>query len=110
MAKNQTTEVTNGKIRIRLKAYDPVVLEQSAVKIVDTAKKTGAKVSGPIPLPTEKEVITILRSPHKHKDSREQFEMRTHKRVIDILYPTQKTVDNLMKIDLPAGVDIEIKL
>ena len=110
MAKNQTTEVTNGKIRIRLKAYDPVVLEQSAEKIVDTAKKTGAKVSGPIPLPTEKEIVTILRSPHKHKDSREQFEMRTHKRVIDILYPTQKTVDNLMKIELPAGVDIEIKL
>ena len=110
MAKNQTSEVTNGKIRIRLKAYDPVVLEQSAEKIVDTAKKTGAKVSGPIPLPTEKEIITILRSPHKHKDSREQFEMRTHKRVIDILYPTQKTVDSLMKIDLPAGVDIEIKL
>ena len=110
MAKNQTTEVTNGKIRIRLKAYDPVVLEQSAEKIVDTAKRTGAKVSGPIPLPTEKEIITILRSPHKHKDSREQFEMRTHKRVIDILYPTQKTVDSLMKIDLPAGVDIEIKL
>ena len=110
MAKNQTTEVTNGKIRIRLKAYDPVVLEQSAEKIVDTAKKTGAKVSGPIPLPTEKEVVTILRSPHKHKDSREQFEMRTHKRVIDILYPTQKTVDSLMKLDLPAGVNIEIKL
>lgn len=110
MAKKQTTEVANGKIRIRLKAYDHVVLEQSAEKIVDTAKKTGAKVSGPIPLPTEKEIITILRSPHKHKDSREQFEMRTHKRVIDILYPTQKTVDSLMKIDLPAGVDIEIKL
>ena len=102
--------VTSEKIRIRLKAYDHVVLEQSAEKIVDTAKKTGAKVSGPIPLPTQKEIITILRSPHKHKDSREQFEMRTHKRVIDILYPTQKTVDNLMKIDLPAGVDIEIKL
>ena len=110
MAKKQTTEVTNGKIRIRLKAYDPQLLEQSAEKIVDTAKKTGAKVSGPIPLPTQKEIITILRSPHKHKDSREQFEMRTHKRVIDILYPTQKTVDSLMKIDLPAGVDIEIKL
>ena len=105
MAKEQTK-----KMRIRLKAYDHVVLEQSAEKIVDTAKKTGAKVSGPIPLPTEKEIITILRSPHKHKDSREQFEMRTHKRVIDILYPTQKTVDSLMKIDLPAGVDIEIKL
>ena len=104
------TNVASEKIRIRLKAYDHVVLEQSAEKIVDTAKKTGAKVSGPIPLPTQKEVITILRSPHKHKDSREQFEMRTHKRVIDILYPTQKTVDNLMKIDLPAGVDIEIKL
>ena len=102
--------VTSEKIRIRLKAYDHVVLEQSAEKIVDTAKKTGAKVSGPIPLPTKKEVVTILRSPHKHKDSREQFEMRTHKRVIDILYPTQKTVDNLMKLDLPAGVDIEIKL
>ena len=104
------TNVGSEKIRIRLKAYDHVVLEQSAEKIVDTAKRTGAKVSGPIPLPTEKEIITILRSPHKDKDSREQFEMRTHKRVIDILYPTQKTVDNLMKIDLPAGVDIEIKL
>ena len=102
--------VGSEKIRIRLKAYDHVVLDQSAEKIVDTAKKTGAKVSGPIPLPTEKEVITILRSPHKHKDSREQFEMRTHKRVIDIFYPTQKTVDNLMKLELPAGVDIEIKL
>ena len=105
-----TTAAKSEKIRIRLKAYDHVVLEQSAEKIVDTAKKTGAKVSGPIPLPTEKEIVTILRSPHKHKDSREQFEMRTHKRVIDILYPTQKTVDNLMKLDLPAGVEIEIKL
>ena len=93
------TVATSEKIRIRLKAYDHVILDQSAEKIVETAKKTGAKVSGPIPLPTQKEVITILRSPHKHKDSREQFEMRTHKRVIDILYPTQKTVDNLMKID-----------
>ena len=102
--------VASEKIRIRLKAYESKILEQSAEKIVDTAKKTGAKVSGPIPLPTEKEIITILRSPHKHKASREQFEMRTHKRVIDILYPTQKTVDSLMKIDLPAGVDIEIKL
>ncbi len=104
------TKVGSDKIRIRLKAYDYVVLDQSAEKIVDTAKRTGAKVSGPIPLPTEKEIVTILRSPHKHKDSREQFEMRTHKRVIDILYPTQKTVDSLMKLDLPAGVDIEIKL
>ena len=102
--------VQSEKIRIRLKAYDNVVLDQSAEKIVDTAKRTGAKVSGPVPLPTEKEIVTILRSPHKHKDSREQFEMRTHKRVIDILYPTQKTVDSLMKLELPAGVDIEIKL
>jgi len=98
------------KIRIRLKAYDNVVLDQSAEKIVDTAKRTGAQVSGPIPLPTKKEIVTILRSPHKHKDAREQFEMRTHKRVIDILYPTQSTVDSLMKLELPAGVDIEIKL
>ena len=103
------TVVSSEKIRIRLKAYDHVVLDQSAEKIVDTARKTGAKVSGPIPLPTEKEIVTILRSPHKHKDSREQFEMRTHKRVIDILYPTQKTMDSLMKLELPAGVDIEIK-
>ena len=102
--------VASEKIRIRLKAYDHVVLDQSAEKIVETAKKTGAKVSGPIPLPTQKEVVTIFRSPHKYKDSREQFEMRTHKRVIDILYPTQKTVDTLMKLELPAGVDIEIKL
>mgnify|MGYP005893802353 FL=1 len=102
--------VASEKIRIRLKAYDHVVLEQSAEKIVDTAKKTGAKVSGPIPLPTEKEIITILRSPHKHKDSREQFEMRTHKRVIDVIKPNQATVDALMSIDMPAGVDIEVKL
>ena len=101
--------VASEKIRIRLKAYDHVVLEQSAEKIVDTAKRTGAKVSGPIPLPTEKEIVTILRSPNKDKDSREQFEMRTHKRVIDILYPTQKTVESLTKIELPAGVNIEIK-
>ena len=104
-----TTVATSEKIRIRLKAYDHVVLDQSAEKIVDTAKKTGAKVSGPIPLPTQKEIVTILRSTHKYKDSREQFEMRTHKRVIDILYPTQKTVDSLMKLELPAGVDIEKK-
>ena len=102
--------VQSKKIRIRLKAYDNVVLDQSAEKIVDTAKRTGAKVSGPIPLPTKREIVTILRSPHKHKDSREQFEMRTHKRVIDILYPTQTTVDSLMKLDLPAGVDVEMKL
>ena len=102
--------VQSEKIRIRLTAYDNVVLDQSAEKIVDTAKRTGAKVSGPIPLPTKREIVTILRSPHKHKDSREQFEMRTHKRVIDILYPTQTTVDSLMKLDLPAGVDVEMKL
>ena len=106
---NVTRVGKSDKIRIRLKAYDHVILEQSAERIVDTAKKTGAKVSGPIPLPTEKEVVTILRSPHKHKDSREQFELRTHKRVIDILYPTQKTVDSIAKIELPAGVDIEVK-
>ena len=105
-----TNKVGSQKMRIRLKAYDHVLLEQSAEKIVETAKRTGAKVSGPIPLPTEKEVVTILRSPHKYKDSREQFEMRTHKRVIDILLPTQKTIDSLRNVDLPAGVDIEIKL
>ncbi|MDD3840380.1 MAG: 30S ribosomal protein S10 [Clostridia bacterium] len=98
------------KIRIKLKAYDHNVLDQSAEKIVETAKRTGANVSGPIPLPTEKNVVTILRAPHKYKDAREQFEMRTHKRLIDILMPTPKTVDSLMRLDLPAGVDIEIKL
>lgn len=102
--------IASEKMRIRLKAYDHVILEQSAEKIVETAKRTGAQVSGPIPLPTKKEVITILRSPHKHKDSREQFELRTHKRVIDILFATQETVDTLMKMDLPAGVDVDIKL
>ena len=98
------------KIRIRLKAYDNVLLDKSAEKIVEIAKKTGAQVSGPIPLPTKKEVVTVIRSPHKHKDSREQFEIRTHKRVIDILYPSQNTVSSLEKLDLPAGVDVEIKL
>ena len=98
------------KIRIRLKAFDHQVLDQAAEKIVETAKRTGAKVSGPVPLPTEKEIITILRAPHKYKDSREQFEMRTHKRLIDVVLPTPKTVDALMRLDLPAGVDIEIKL
>lgn len=98
------------KIRIRLKAYDHQILDQSAEKIVDTAKRSGAQVSGPVPLPTEKQVITILRAPHKYKDSREQFEMRTHKRMIDILNPTPQTVDSLMRLDLPSGVDIEIKL
>lgn len=98
------------KIRIRLKAYDHKILDQSAEKIVETAKRTGAGVAGPVPLPTEKNVFTILRSPHVNKDSREQFEMRTHKRLIDIIEPTPKTVDALMRLDLPAGVDIEIKL
>ena len=98
------------KIRIRLKAYDHELIDQSAEKIVETAKRTGAKVSGPIPLPTEKEVITILRAVHKYKDSREQFERRTHKRLIDILNPAPKTVEALMALDLPAGVEIEIKL
>ena len=98
------------KIRIKLKAYDHNLIDLSAEKIVETVKKTGTKVSGPIPLPTEKEVVTILRAPHKYKDAREQFELRTHKRLIDIFNPTSKTVDSLMKIDLPAGVDISIKL
>ncbi|WP_430884818.1 30S ribosomal protein S10 [Fusibacter sp. JL216-2] len=98
------------KIRIKLKSYDHKVLDASAKKIVETAKTTGAEVSGPVPLPTKKEIVTILRAVHKYKDSREQFEMRTHKRLIDILSPTPKTVDSLMRLDLPAGVDIEIKL
>lgn len=98
------------KIRIRLKGYDHQLLDQSAQKIVETAKRTGATISGPIPLPTEKQVITILRAVHKYKDSREQFEMRTHKRLIDILRPSNKTVESLMGLELPAGVDIEIKL
>ncbi|MDK9712023.1 MULTISPECIES: 30S ribosomal protein S10 [Acidaminobacter] len=98
------------KIRIKLKSFDHKVLDSSAQKIVETAKRTGADVAGPIPLPTKKEIITILRAVHKYKDSREQFELRTHKRLIDILNPTPKTVDSLMRLDLPAGVDIEIKL
>ena len=98
------------KIRIRLKAFDHKLLDQSSQRIVETAKRTGASVSGPIPLPTDKEVVTILRAVYIYKDSREQFEMRTHKRLIDILNPTPKTVDALMRLNLPAGVDIEIKL
>lgn len=100
----------NQKIRIRLKAFDHQVLDDSAVKIVDSAKRTGAVVSGPIPLPTEKEVVTILRSPHVNKDSREQFEIRTHKRLIDILAPNTKTMESLMRLEMPAGVNIEIKI
>ncbi|MDA8344718.1 MAG: 30S ribosomal protein S10 [Thermaerobacter sp.] len=98
------------KIRIRLKAFDHKVLDQSAERIVDTAKRTGAGVAGPVPLPTEKSIYTILTAPNGEKDIREQFEMRTHKRLIDILDATPKTVDALMRLDLPAGVDIEIKL
>ena len=102
--------MSNQKIRIRLKGYDHEVVDQSSKLIVDTAQKTGARVSGPIPLPTERSLYTVIRSPHKDKDSREQFAMRTHKRLIDILDPTSSTVDSLMRLDLPAGVDIEIKL
>ena len=98
------------KIRIKLAAYDNKTVDQATERIVETMKKAGAKISGPIPLPTEKEVVTILRSPHKYKDSREQFERRTHKRLIDIINPTQKTVESLMSLELPAGVEIEIKL
>ena len=100
----------NEKIRIRLKAYDHMLIDQSAEKIVETVKRTGAKVSGPIPLPTKKEVVTILRAVHKYKDSREQFELRTHKRLIDVLAPNAKTIDALKHLDLPAGVDIELKV
>ena len=98
------------KIRIRLKSYDHTLVDQAAQKIVETAKRNGAAVSGPIPLPTEKEIVTILRAVHKYKDSREQFELRTHKRLIDVVKPSQKTVDALMGIELPAGVEIEVKL
>jgi small subunit ribosomal protein S10 len=99
----------NEKIRIRLKAYDHRILDQSTTEIVDTARRTGAGVAGPIPLPTAKNRYTVLRSPHVDKKSREQFEIRTHKRLLDILEPTPETVDALMKLDLPAGVDVEIK-
>ena len=102
--------MANQMIRIRLKAYDHQLIDSSAAKIVETAKRNGAQVSGPIPLPTKKEIVTILRSPHVNKDSREQFERRTHMRLIDILNPKQKTIEALMSLDLPAGVEIEIKL
>ncbi len=98
------------KIRIRIKSYDHQLVDSSAEKIVETAKRTGARVSGPIPLPTDKEIVTILRAVHKYKDSREQFETRTHKRLIDILKPSNKTVEALQSLQLPAGVEIEIKL
>ena len=98
------------KIRVRLKSYDHTIIDAAAEKIVDVAKRNGATVSGPIPLPTDKEIVTILRSVHVNKDSREQFEMRTHKRLIDILKPSQKVVDALMSVELPAGVEIEVKI
>ncbi|ARU61064.1 30S ribosomal protein S10 [Tumebacillus avium] len=110
MGEKEGTHMAKQKIRIRLKAYDHKILDTSAEKIVETAKRSGASVSGPIPLPTEKSIFTILRAPHKYKDAREQFEMRTHKRLIDIVNPTPQTVDALMRLDLPSGVDIEIKL
>ena len=100
----------NQKMRIKLKAFDHQLLDQSAREIVETAKRTGAKVSGPVPLPTEKEIITIIRAVHKYKDSREQFEMRTHKRLIDVISPKQKTTEALGKLDLPAGINVEIKV
>lgn len=97
------------KIRIRIKAYDHRIIDKSARKIIETAERTGALVLGPIPLPTEKKKVTVLKSPFVHKDSREQFEMRIHKRLIDVLDPSPKTVDSLINLDLPAGIDIEIK-
>jgi small subunit ribosomal protein S10 len=102
-------QVQHHKIRIKLKAYDHRLLDKSAEEIVETAKRTGAKVSGPIPLPTKKELYTVLRSPHVDKKSREQFQLHTHKRILDIREPTAKTIDALKKLDLPAGVDVEIK-
>jgi small subunit ribosomal protein S10 len=103
------TVETKQKIRIRLKAYDHRIIDKSARKIIETAERTGAVVTGPIPLPTEKNKVTVLKSPFIHKDSREQFEMRIHKRLIDVYEPSAKTIDSLMSLDLPAGVDIEIK-
>ena len=97
------------KLRIKIKAYDHMILDQSAERIIEAVKRTGASYSGPIPLPTEKEIVTVLRSPHKYKDSREQFEQRTHKRLIDVIAPTAKTVEALQKLDMPAGVSVELK-
>ena len=102
--------MANQKIRISLKAYDHKLIDQSAAQIIETAKKTGAQISGPVPLPTKKEVVTILRAVHKYKDSREQFEQRTHKRLIDVIAPSQKVVDALAKLEMPAGVKIDIKM
>ena len=102
--------MANQRIRIRLKAYDHNLVDLACTKIVEAAKKMGSKVSGPIPLPTEKEIVTVLRATHKYKDAREQFELRTHKRLIDIYSPNSKTIDTLTKLDLPAGIDFKIKL
>ena len=102
--------MANQKIRISLKAYDHKLIDQSAMQIIETAKKTGAQISGPIPLPTDREVVTIIRAPHKYKDSREQFESRTHKRMIDVYAPNAKAVDTLLKMNLPAGVGIDVEL
>jgi small subunit ribosomal protein S10 len=107
---NQMASTSKNMIRIRLKAYDHQLIDKAAETIVEAAKRTDAKVSGPIPLPTKTEIVTILRAVHKYKDSREQFERRTHKRLIDIMSPTQKTVEALMSVEVPAGVEIEIKL
>ena len=108
--RRQTKVAVKEKIRVRLKSYDHTIIDAAAEKIVDVAKRNGATVSGPIPLPTEKEIVTILRAVHKYKDSREQFEMKTHKRLIDIMKPSQKVVDALMSVELPAGVEIEVKI
>ena len=102
--------MAQNKIRVRLKSYDSTIIDAAAAKVVDVAKRNGTEVSGPIPLPTDREIVTILRAVHKYKDSREQFEMRTHKRLIDLIKPSQKTIDALMSVELPAGVEIEIKL
>ena len=102
--------MANEKIRIRLKSYEHSILDESAAKIVATAERTGAQISGPVPLPTERTLFTVLRSPHKNKDSREQFEIRTHKRLIEIVAPNKETIDSLQRLELPSGVDIEIKL
>jgi small subunit ribosomal protein S10 len=108
--KEATFFMASQVMRISLKAYDHQLIDQSASKIIDTVKKTGSKVSGPVPLPTKKEIVTILRAVHKYKDAREQFERRTHKRLIDIITPTQKTVDALSRLEMPAGVYIDIKM
>ena len=102
--------MAQGKIRVRLKSYDSTIIDAAATKVVEAAKRSGAQVSGPIPLPTEKEIITILRAVHKYKDSREQFERRTHKRLIDVIRPSKKFIDELQNVELPAGVDIDLKV